>query len=1024
MVRKPVTVLFSDWVDSAKLGRSLEPESTRQIQELFFDAMADAITRHGGTIEQFAGDGIYAVFGIPVVHEDDALRAVRAAIEMRERMATLNEEIERRFGRRIAVRTGVNTGEVAVGIGKTLATGTAVVVGRRLETAAPAGGILLGLTTYRLVRRSVRATSLEIDAKGFPGPLPAFRLEGLLPDDGDRRGQRRRAPMVGRAHERDQLLQLFARCVRDRACQLVTVAGPPGVGKSRLVEEVVAEIADRARCLAGRSLPYGEGITFWPLAEIVRQAFDVSDASAAEARQKIALALRDRHPDEADGIANIIARLIGIIDAPVGPEEGFRAIRKLFEALAADRPLIVVFDDVQWAEPTFLDLIEHLADWAREAPLLLVCMARSELYEERPSWGAKRNATSIMLGPLGADEAERLINGLLDDEIDRYASVRIAEAAEGNPLFVEEILEMLVEDGLLVRRSGKWSAATELSLTAIPPTIHALLAARIEQLAADDRIVLECAAVEGTVFHRGAVEDLADGSADVGASLLALVRKEMIRDDQTLFPGDDAFRFRHVLIRDAAYQSLAKQTRAALHQRYAAWLDKAAGGRLAEVEEITGHHLEQAHHYHTELGRPDELGEALAVRAAEHLASAGRRALSRSDRPAGINLLERASALLSADRPRRAALLPDLGTALTEAGRLPDADRVLSEAAKLARVLDDERLQAHATVQQLKLRLEVRTDSTAAAVRVAEHAVEVFERSGDHVGLCRARRLEAWVHWIRGRAYAAEEAWRAAAANAEAAGAERDVAEVALWLATAALFGPISASAGVARCETLLGRLVGRRYDRALLLYPLAGLQAMLGRLAEARSVLAEANAVLAEFGVTLGANSHVEAFVAMLADDPVAAERCLRADYETLEGMGAIGFFSTTAALLARAVVAQERLEEAYALTEVSERSGTNDDLPTQMTWRGVRARVLAARGRHQEAERLAREAVAIGEQTDWLTLRADALVDLGVVRERAGRVGDAVQALDAALALYERKANHVAAAKTRSRLVTAVSV
>jgi predicted ATPase/class 3 adenylate cyclase len=1015
-VRKTVTVLFADVVDWTKLGDAFDPESVRRIQGLFFDAMAGAITRHGGTVEHYAGDGIYAVFGLPVVREDDALRAVRAGVEMGERLAEVNDELEGRLGVHLDTRTGINTGEVVVGTGKAMATGPAINLGKRLEQAAPADGILIGATTYRLVRRSVEAEPLEVTAKGRAEPLPAFLVTAVLPGTAREPGPRLGSAMIGRDREAAMLRQAFERSVRDRTCQLFTVLGPAGVGKSRLVEEVLDELGDRARRLSGRCLPYGEGITFWPLAEVVRQAFMLGEADADEAIRTIALSLRAELGADAEAIAEGVARLIGLVESEASAEEGFRVVRKLFEALAARRPLVVLFDDVQWGEQTFFELIEHVAEWAHDKPLLLVCIARPELYDARPGWGGgKVNATSIKLEPLDEAESDQLIAALLGEQLEPPARRRIGAAAGGNPLFVEEILEMLIEDGLLVRSEGGWSPATELSLVVIPPTISALLEARLERLDEDERNVLEHAAVEGPVFHRAALEALSAWTGDLAPRLQALVHKDLIRPEHGTVAEAQSFRFRHILIRDAAYRSLSKVTRADLHERFADWLEQAPGMRLTEIEEIAGYHLEQACHYVSELDRVGDRGAGLALRAATRLDAAGRRALARTDHPAAINLLERAIALLPEDDPERVALLTELGATLTEAGKLEEAERTLADAGQAAAALGEERLSAHALVQQLFLRLQATNEATAEAAAAVEQVLPVFEQEGDELGLCRARRLEAWLHWIHGRTGEAEAAWQRAAEHARLAGAEHEEAEVLVWLASSCLFGPRPVPEAIARCEELLPRLAGRRVEEALLLHPLAALQAMLGHFDEARLLIDQANAILADFGVTLSANSHPEAMVAMLADDPAAAERCLRADYENLKGMGEKGFLSTTAARLARAVEAQGRNEEAYELTVVAEQAGASDDLSTQIGWRGVRARILASRGRFDEAERLAREAVALAEQTDRPNQHGDALADLATVLAAAERHEEAFQVSEEAFRVYERKGNLVAAERVQ---------
>ena len=443
------------------------------------------------------------------------------------------------------------------------------------------------------------------------------------------------------------------------------------------------------------------------------------------------------------------------------------------------------------------------------------------------------------------------------------------------------------------------------------------------------------------------------------------------------------------------------------------WLEARPEGE----DELVGYHLEQAFWYRHELDRVSR-DDGLAARAAARLEAAGREALGRSDLPAAADLLERAVALLPQDDSARAALLPELGQTLMETGELRQAEGVLAEARRAAAALDDERLAAHALVRQLLLRLQITTDATAEAAAAIEEVLPVFERHRDELGACHARRLEAWVYWFRGNVGAAEGAWREAAEHARRAGADREETEVLLWLASAAISGPTPAHEGIARCEEFLSRLADRPMTAALVLNSLAGLQAMAGDFDDARRSLGMAKTTLADFGVPWGAKSHAEALVAMLADDPEEAERSLRADYDYLASRGEKAFLSTTAARLARAVEAQGRRYEAYELTEVAERNGASDDFATQIVWRGVRARIVVEDGDGEVAERLAREAVALADQTDRLNSHGDALVDLATVLRKARGAADERDALEAALALYEQKENLVAAARVRARL------
>ena len=584
-VRKTVTVLFADVVSSTALGEQLDPEALRRVMSRYFEAARGAVERHGGTVEKFIGDAVMAVFGIPTLHEDDALRAVRAAAELRGSLGALNEHLERDSGVTLELRIGLNTGEVVAGRGESLVTGDAVNVAKRFEEAAGAGEILVGEPTHRLVRDAVEAEAVEpLALKGKGAVVAAFRIDSVK-EGVPERARRLDSPMVGRDREQHLLEQGYERAVGERACHLFTVLGAAGVGKSRLVEEFLDEIAESATVARGRCLPYGEGITFWPLLEIVRQLHgeDVVSGIAAQLAG-----------DENAGlIAERVAAALGLSDGAGTGEETFWAARKLFEAHAHERPLVVVFDDVQWGEPTFLDLVEHITDWSRDAPILVVCMGRPELLDKRPGWGGgKFNATSVLLEPLSEDDSTQLIVNLLGRaELAPAVRARVAQAAEGNPLFVEEMLGMLIDDGLLERSNGSWVATGDLGKVSVPPTIQALLAARLDGLAPEERSIAERASVEGKIFHRGAVRELSPAEAreDLGRHLQALVRKELVRPDRAAFPGEDAFRFRHLLIRDAAYEAMPKELRATLHERFAGWLEASVGERVAEYEEVLGY---------------------------------------------------------------------------------------------------------------------------------------------------------------------------------------------------------------------------------------------------------------------------------------------------------------------------------------------------------------------------------------------------------------------------------------------------
>ena len=547
--RKTVTILFCDVVDSTPLGEALDPESLQRVMSQWFNAAREVIEHHGGTVEKFIGDEVMAVFGVPQVHEDDALRGVRAASDMLARLTSLNEELEPAFGVRLAVRIGVNTGEVVVGdptgVG-TFVTGAAVNVAKRLEQAAAPGQILIGKSTYPLVKDAVRAGPLQsFPVKGRTEPVATWRVDAV---DARARGVARRTgtPLVGRARELAQLRAAHDAVAAERTCRLLTLLGPAGIGKSRLAEELATDVEPRTRVVHGRCLPYGDGITFWPLAEIV-QGLEAGDV------------LRGALADADDG--PLVAERLGALASEaetVGLDDVFWAVRRLLEVLAAERPLMVVLDDLHWAEPTFLDLIEYLHGWITESPVLLLCVARPELMDRRPDWTAPHERADVLLAqPLRAEESEALLGGLgtrLDEEMRR----RVLDSAEGNPLYVEQLAALAASGDVVV-----------------PPTIAALLAERLDRLDSPERAILERAAVVGREFSRRTVTDLCPPElrGTVGSVLLSLVRKELVQPHAAT-GGEERFRFRHGLIRDAAYEGTPKEARALFHEWLADWLQR------------------------------------------------------------------------------------------------------------------------------------------------------------------------------------------------------------------------------------------------------------------------------------------------------------------------------------------------------------------------------------------------------------------------------------------------------------------
>ena len=920
VMRKTVTVLFCDLAGSTQLGERLDPEALRTVMSRWYEAMRTPIERAGGTVEKFVGDAVMAVFGVPAAHEDDAFRAVRAALEMREAVAPLGLEI----------RIGVNTGEVVTGDSSTtLVTGDAVNTAKRLEEAAPPGEILIGAATRRLI---AHASELEpvggVSAKGKRAPVEAWRVlaavAGAPPFP-----RRLDAPLVGRRRELELLEHELAAAVRERTCRLVTVSGPAGVGKSRLAQEMVSRA--EADVLSARCVPYGDGITFLPVAELL---------------------------DDVAGSSN---------------DEIFWNVRKQLESRARARALVVCVEDVHWAQPAFLDLLEYVHGWARDAPILLLCLSRPELYDARPRWPG----ASIALEPLTRDESASLLDEL---DVPDDARRRITEAAEGNPLFLEQMVAMLADD-----------APAEM-----PPTIHALLTARLDRLEPFEQSMLQRAAVIGKDFSRNAVVELSpvDERGDVASALLALTRKELIRPEHAGYADEDGFRFRHALIRDAAYAEVPKRIRAELHERCADWL----ASRDA-TPELVGYHLEQAYRSGVELGAPED---ALAARAFRLLAAAGTQAYGRDDMKAAVNLLQRASDLVPGD----AEVLIALGSAYMSSGDFEPGRAALLQAQKAA--AGDRRLEIRAAIELgFHDALTSSTISTAAIVEVTERAIPILLELGDDAGLSRAWQLITDAD-VGGRWEDRTVALERALHYAERAGDRRQQSSLVALLAQALHYGPTPVDAAIVRCEQLLAEAEGDRSLAAALMSTLGGLNAMRGDFDRARALWAHARSLYEELGLQhkRAVRSLIPAAIELLAGDPLAAERELRVGYDTLAAMGERWVRATLAAYLAAVLVELGRNDEALAFTRESEENSSDDDVVSQVVWRGARARALAAT-QPDTAVSLARNALDRALATDFVDLRAGAYLDLAAVVDPSA----------AALAAeeYERKGNLVGAQRAR---------
>jgi len=985
--RRPVTVLCVALQIAPGSGAGLDPEAHGVVHEHVASGLTAVLERHGGELAASDTEHLMGVFGVTTLHEDDALRAVRASLEARDALTAAASALPGQYRAGLVYRFGLATGEALVGGPGPL--GFAGDVGARavmLAEAAGPGQILIGPQV-----RQLAAGAIEIEDAG-PGRFLLRSVHaGLRP-----LAVRLDVPLVGRGDEMRRLEAAYARCARERVTLSVTVIGEAGLGKTRLVQEFAGSLSRKAHVLTGRCLHYGEGITFWPLREVVRQA------SGGDSPESISARLAG----EADAAtaADHLHRALGSgSQGRTAAAETFWAARRFLEALARHRPVLVVFEDVHWAEPTFLDLVESLALQPGGSPILLVCLARPELLDQRPAWAVKTDrAACIQLTPLGEAAATALLDSVSSgQQMAPSTRDRLIETAGGNPLYLEQLTVSLSEQG-----------GSDIRLV-LPPTIQALLAARLQRLGPGASSVLARAAIVGKDFGEREVRELlpVEARGPLSRNLQTLVAKGLVQRGPPGRDPEEEFSFRHILILEAAYRSIPKSLRAELHHGYANWFEAVAAKSYLGRSEILGHHLEQSVRYRNELWPADPQSAALAQRAAAQLETAGNAAHDRGDDVATVNLLDRAAALLPGADPALGRLYTNLGTALIEAGQFEKAKATLGHAQRITAASGDDRQYAHVRVQALLLHLKMNPSQAAVDItRAIPELRREFEASQDDLGICNTLQLEAALHWDHSRSGAAEYAWLRAADYARKLNDRRQLADILDWLASAALWGPTSAQKGIRRCEDYLDEIGNHPLGKAGILMHLAGLYAMRDNFTAAHAALDSAKALVDTLGPTItAAMTQPAALVAMLAGDAAAAEALLRREYERLDQIGERRLLATTAATLARAMAAQgpDRYDEATHMIAISQEVGADDDLSTQAVGQGVMARILADRGHFHDAEELARSAAALAEQTDLLSERADTLLDLAHALAAAGRLAEAHDVGMQALDLYHRKGN-----------------
>jgi DNA-binding SARP family transcriptional activator len=975
--RRLVAILFVDVVESMALAEALDPEALGRVLQRYFETVSAALTRHGGTVEKYAGDAVMAAFGIPISHEDDALRAARAALDIRVGIAALNEQLLQQHGVGLEIRVGIETGEVVAtptDARQRLVTGEAVGIAAKLEGAAGADEIVVGELAGRLIDHVATLEPLgPLEIKGKRDPVQAYRLLELSAA-APAFERREEARLVGRKRELAALRRTLRRSVDGSEVRVALVVGPPGVGKSRLAAELTRR-AKGVTTLWGRCLSYGEGITYWPVRETLVQA------------------------EESDERTAVLAALDAETPPPA-PELAW-LFRRFCEATARERPLVVVFDDVHWAEPTFLELVEHLADKST-GPVAVVCLAREELVEDRPTFlEGRANAQRILLDALSADETDALLERLGGTILESDQRARIVATAEGNPLFLEQLLALALEGGLAERP--------------LPETIQALLAARLDRLGPGERAVLERGAVVGKEFTRGDVVALVDPDAapTVDAHLQTLVGRGFVR-----LLGDSALGFRHVLVQEAVYRASPKRLRAELHERFADRLDTESP-ELPELDEFVGYHLEQAYRLRTELGEADRRTERLAEDGGRRLGEAGVRAWRRTDVPATMGLLKRAASLLKPEESRRNELLCELGMAHYASRELDRAIELLSDAMVASTNAGDRRieLRARLELEYVQLRGRQKTSSKDLLDATAE-GIPTFEGVGDNRALGRAWLLTGWV---RGGRFCDHAAW------SDGAGRALQYYKAAGWptstclgeLAAALHWGPTPVDRAVTRCEQLLRDEVKDQVGGAYVSTFLGGLVAQQQDFARARQLVNSAQITFDDLGMSLGAAtfcSQVLSEIEQLAGDLDEAERILQALAAEFERTNELSRLASTSGELANALAAQGRMEESGEWTRVAELHSTADDLHAQIRWRPVRALVHAWRGEVALAEEVGREATMLADATDDLNRRANAHRCIGEGLRLAGRANEALAEFERAIELYELKGNLPGAAGVRT--------
>jgi class 3 adenylate cyclase/tetratricopeptide (TPR) repeat protein len=976
--RKLATVLFVDLVDSTSLVSASDPEVVRRRVTRFFDRVSGCIESHGGTVEKFAGDAVMAAFGVPTAHEDDAERAVRAALEILDGMGDLE----------LQARIGIEAGEVVTGAGdSTFATGEALNLAARLQQVADPGQILIGPGAHRLTMGRIEVDDVgPIEVRGREDPVWVWTVVSA---DGRPPARVPVTPLVGRDHELELLENTYARAVRDRRAHLFTVYGEPGVGKSRMANEFLASL-EGATILKGRCLPYGESITYWPLAEMVKGAADIADDDPLDvAIEK----LRECCPAEA--VADLLGLASGVLEAVHGErsqQEISWAAREWAQLMSQTQPLVLVFEDIHWAEDPLLELIEHMTEWVKDGSLLIVCLARPELLDVRPGWGGGRvRATSIELEPLGAADSEQLIDALSGDtEISAKTRRALLEKTEGNPLFLEEVM-------LNVAECGEEEAATS-----IPDTLQALIAARIDRLDPASKAALQRASVIGRGFWAGAIEHLSPGDGVEDALEDLQLRDLVVLQQRSSLSNETAYRFKHVLIRDVAYASLTKSARASHHARFAEWLGARAGDELLEIR---AHHLDHAASLLADLdGAPPA---DLAREAAETLQEAGRRALAREANQAARNSFVRALELEPTLERRYLA-----AKAAWRLDDLPAVARELEPVREEAARVGDKLLEGKALAGIADMVLMREADP----LRARELADQALALIGDTEPAARFDALRvAWhaAYWM-GHLGDAESYLVQQTDVARAAG-RKDLESVAVLTRAdtyAAMFDLDAAESELRRARDLADES-GTIAPRGRVLLTWAKVYLARGHLEQAEASVDEAQRLFSEAGAVwaVARALNLAAWIAWESGDLEKAEHRFQKSIRLLTSLGDRATLCESQRGLAELLLRRGRVEKDERFAYDARETVGPLDVTSRATTAGSLGMVRAAQGRDAEAEELFKEGLQTLAGTEFRLIEDEILQNYAeFVRDR-GRA-------DEAAALEERREALLNAPKSSARI------